>query len=114
VLEEAYYMPYFTKSQDKKLLLPSNQDYWVVVKTELSWKETKIFAANKDKNDITHSLDIMLSSLITSWNLDDDKGKVLDINQENLDMIKKSDVEAIIACINESLGEESEDPKETS
>jgi hypothetical protein len=51
--------------------------------------------------------DRMLSLAIKEWNLDDENG-ILEITPENINLLKKNDVLAIINEINKEAGDNSE------
>lgn len=87
-------MGYFeTTRKTKRLKLPSNPEFWVEIYTSIKWGETKHFLQVKDGGDIdmVASADQFLRHLIKEWNLTDEQGKVVPIDQEHIDMLERDD-----------------------
>lgn len=87
-------MPYFKEGREtRKVKLPSAPEYEVEIYTDIKWGETKhTLTVNADGSiDMVMSADKLLSMLIISWNLDDEKGDVLPITPENIDRLEPAD-----------------------
>ena len=89
-------MAYFKEGRKtKKVKLPSDDKgkYWVEIFTDIKWGQTKHSLTLRDDGsvDMVISADKLLSMLIREWNLDDEAGKVLDINEENIDRLEPAD-----------------------
>lgn len=87
-------MGYFKEGRaTKRVKLPSDAKYWVELYTDIKWGQTK-HALKLDESggiDLVISADKLLNMLIVSWNLDDEAGKVLEINVDNIDRLEPAD-----------------------
>lgn len=91
-------MGYFGQKTTEKLALPSNSTYWVEVKTKLQYGDAKKFvkASTDGELDQEVAADIFLEEAIVSWNLDDDNGNVLPINDDTIAQLDATDAFFII------------------
>lgn len=94
-------MGYVKEEQFKKIELPSDAFYWVEVSTDFTYGEIK--GLGTDLEGVEAS-DKFLQLAIKKWNLDAEDGTILDITPENIDLLKKDDVLAIIADITGEVG----------
>lgn len=87
-------MPYFKEGRStRKVKLPSAPEYEVEIFTDIKWGQTKhsLTLLEDGSVDMVMSADKLLSMLIVSWNLDDEKGEVLPITPENIDRLEPAD-----------------------
>jgi len=87
-------MPYFKEGRStRKVKLPSAPEYEVEIYTDIKWGETKhtLVLQEDGSVDMVMSADKLLSMLIISWNLDNEKGEVLPITPENIDRLEPAD-----------------------
>lgn len=87
-------MGYFKEGRSKrKVNLLSNPDYWVEIYTDIKWGQSKkALTVTEDGNiDMVLSADKLLGMLIIGWNLDDEAGNILEVNQENIDRLEPAD-----------------------
>jgi hypothetical protein len=97
-------MSYTSKPELTKITLPSDNNYWVAVTTDFTYGDIKGLGTDLQGSDAS---DRMLSLAIKEWNLDDENG-ILEITPENINLLKKNDVLAIINEINKEAGDNSE------
>lgn len=96
-------MSYFdNERKTKKVLLPSNNDYWVEVYTDLEYGDVvKSGAVNKDgSQDLIASGSRVMVQMIRAWNLDDADGNVVEINAESVFKLSQRDAQAILDILN--------------
>lgn len=98
-------MSYTTKPQLQRVLLPSDTQYWVDVTTDFTYGDIKGIGIDLQGSEVS---DRMLSMAIKEWNLDNDDGMILDITPENIDLLKRDDVLAIIAEVNKGAEDDTE------
>lgn len=98
-------MAYFKETRERKQLkLPSDENYWVKVTTDLRYGERKhVVAFQEGGVDITQSVDNLMKTLIVEWNLDDEQGEVLPITPENIDRLTEEDAAFIINQVAETI-----------
>lgn len=92
-------MGYFKEGRETiKVNLPSNEDYWVEVYTDIQWGQSKhaLHVDSAGNVDMMLSADKLLSMLIIDWNLDDDKSEKQPITPENIDRLDPADALFII------------------
>lgn len=105
-------MPYL-RDNTETVKLKSNPEYWVKIRTSLTWGEMKKIANTSEDGQVSYQVDQMLETCIADWNLDDAEGKKLELTQENIDKLEKPDVELLITTIGGKL-EEPKDSKKDS
>jgi hypothetical protein len=98
-------MSYTSKPELTKITLPSDNNYWVAVTTDFTYGDIKGLGTDLQGSDAS---DRMLSLAIKEWNLDGDDGAVLEITPENINLLKKDDVLAIIQEVNKGAGDDTE------
>lgn len=98
-------MSYLKSNSNIRLTLPTDSSYWVDICTDLTYGEIK--GLGKDIES-TEASDKYLSLVIKDWNLDDEDGKKLDLNIDNINLLKKDDVVAIIEAVSKEAEDESE------
>jgi homoaconitase/3-isopropylmalate dehydratase large subunit len=94
-------MAYFKDGQKtKRVKLPSVKSgkYWVEIRPDVKWGQSKHALTVKDDGtiDMVMSADRLLNMLIVAWNLDDKEGKVLEISEENVDQLEPQDAMYLI------------------
>lgn len=92
-------MGYFKEGRTKRRIkLPSDENYWVEVYTDVKWGQSKqaLTVTEDGKIDMVISADKLLNMLIVDWNLDDEKGEKVEINQDNIDRLDPAD--ALYLC----------------
>lgn len=109
-------MSYFQASRPtKRITLPSNPRYWVEIFSSLKYKEQHALASTLKDGEVDGmaAADLMLRSMIAGWNLDDDAGQVVPVTPENIELLEKQDVEAILTAL-QSVASVDEDEKKSS
>jgi hypothetical protein len=98
-------MAYNTKSKNIHITLPSDNNYWVDIDTDFRYGDVKNISPNSDG---VESADKFLSLAIKDWNIDDESGNKLEVNQANIDLLRQDDVVAIIKSIEKGVGNSDE------
>lgn len=95
-------MAYFNERETKKVLLPSNNEYWVEVYTDIEYGDVmKSGAVRKDGTpDLVASGSRILIQMIRAWNLDDKDG-IKEINEESVGRLSQRDAQAILDSMND-------------
>ena len=92
----------------KKVKLPSDEQYWVQIKTSIPYGELKRYDEyGGDGGPFTPGDRLKL--IIVDWNLDDEDGNKLEVKPENIDLLREIDWLTIIEAYN--AAGESEDKK---
>lgn len=104
-------MGYFKKPTLETKRVQLNEQYWVDITIETTWKQKKHFllaAGTKlgANGAVATPLDAYLLGIIVAWNLDDEKGNIMPINQESLDLIDPDDMQKIIDVAGAAVIEE--------
>lgn len=102
-------MGYIEAKSVERIELVSDSKYWVELSTEMNWSDMKKIANVTDDGKVSYQVDALLSAALVAWNIDDENGDVLPITQENIDCLRRPDIEKIIA----TLGGKIEEPVET-
>ena len=89
-------MGYF-KNELKQVTL-TNKDYWVKIALGLTYGEFKQLASVNSEGEINQlaSADLFLEMGIKEWNLDDEEGNVLPINEETINRLDPADAMLLI------------------
>ena len=98
-------MAYVNIKELTQITLPSDSNYWVKLSTDFTYGDIKGFNKDLQGNELS---DKFLSLSIKEWNLDDASGAILEITPENIDLLKKDDVLAIMNEVNKGAGDDSE------
>lgn len=106
-------MSYFTARKTKKVELPSDSNYWVEIITDFKYGELKKLS-EVGSAEQSETSDALLQLAIASWNLDDENGAVLEINQENIDRLNKDDVTAILQAASDAVSSDDDTKKNSS
>lgn len=82
----------------EKVKLVSNEKYWVEVLTELRYGDIKAFAKPSPDGsvDFVGAADKFLETIIVDWNLDDEAGKKIEVNPENINQLTQEDAELLM------------------
>lgn len=83
----------YAKEKITKVVLPSDSNYWVKVKTLRYGDLKKYVQYGGDEGFLTTGEKLRLA--IVEWNLDDDNGTILPVTEENIDLLQDFDVEAV-------------------
>lgn len=91
-------MGYFEEIQTEKVTLPSNNEFWVEVKSDILFGDlVRMGAVSKDGTpDLVASSENALLQAIVDWNLTDNDGNKVDINLENVRKLKGVDSMALV------------------
>lgn len=103
-------MAYLSEQPTAKVILPSNKEYWVVVKVGLKYGELKKFY-EYGGTEAPFSTVEKLKLCIVEWNLDNAEGNVLPIDEASIDALQEGDVVAIAEA---ATPKETEDEKKNS
>ncbi|HWZ65634.1 MAG TPA: hypothetical protein VNX65_02430 [Patescibacteria group bacterium] len=82
------------------LNLPSDNNYWIKYYKRYTYGESKRVRRLGDNTEVG---DAILKAMICDWNLDDENGNKLDINDENIDRLDNIDSTALINAVSEVL-----------
>lgn len=109
-------MAYFKEQPVKRVVLPSDANYWVDLATDYRYGDVKKFVASSPDGepDLSTTGDVFLLTAIKAWNLDDDTGTILEITSDNLDKLSKDDAVFLINQASGILTEEDTKKKESS
>lgn len=90
-------MSRFVSKQTKKIELENGD--WVEISSKVSWKTMQdLFSLNKD-GDVTAMAIPLLNKALVKWNFKDDKGEVVDCNEENIEKLDFQTVQVLIEKI---------------
>lgn len=92
-------MGYFKEKETERVTFETDPKYWVEISLDMTWADMKRISEISDSGEVTYKLDSMLESSIVEWNLDDDNGNVLPITMENIDKLRRADIEKIVTII---------------
>lgn len=92
----------YGRKKHTRVTLPSDANYWIDLDTSLTYGEVK--ALKIDDADSSDASDKYLNIAIKAWNLDDESGTVLEINQANIDLLQQDDFLALAEVIRNADG----------
>lgn len=114
-------MPYVKKRAATKVALPSDPNYFVMWRTNVTYGEVKAIAKGLPKADAGDAegenargnaiADRMLLLYIEAWNLDDEDGNILPLNAESLNEMQTDDVAFLSKRLSEDAEKKEEDRK---
>ncbi len=91
-------MGYFVKDEAKQLVLPSNPNFWVKIRTRYTYGEMKKFAKVSTGEEVNFELaaDLFLKAALVEWNLTDENDQPVAITPESIALLEMADVAYII------------------
>ena len=98
-------MPYLTDKATERVPLVSNPDYWVEISTDLTWSDMKAVSNVDNEGSVTYKVDSILAVALVQWNLDDAAGNPLPLTPENIDKLRRPDIEKIISVLGGKIEE---------
>lgn len=101
-------MSYFKEKITEKVTLVTDPEYWVEISADLTWADMKKVSNVGIDGNVSYQVDAMLEAALVGWNLDDSNGNILPLTLENIDKLKRADIEKIITTV----GGKIEEPKE--
>lgn len=114
-------MPYLKKRAAEKVSLPTDPDYYVLWRTNVTYGEIKAVAKGlpQTKPDDAESqqersaaiADRMLLLYIEDWNLDDEAGKKLPVTAESLNQMDGDDIAFLSKRLNADNEQKEEERK---
>jgi hypothetical protein len=114
-------MPYLRKRATEIVALPSDPEYHVLWRTNVTYGEVKAIAKGlpkEDPNDPDSAsargaeiADRMLLLYIEDWNLDDEKGKKLPVTAASLNLVDSEDIGFLSKRLNTNADQKEEERK---
>lgn len=90
-------MGYFDR-ETKRIQLVSDPTLWAEIYSLLTWGELRQFDIGPD-GSLVISLEKALPMLLVDWGFEKD-GQKVPLDEEHINLLKKPDIEAIIAAVN--------------
>lgn len=97
--------------QTEKVTLPSDKEYWVEIRTSLTYGELKRFD-EYGGSDGPFTAEEKLKLIIVDWNLDNEAGEKYEVTPDNINLLQEDDVIAVVNAFNAK--EETDDAKKNS
>jgi hypothetical protein len=90
-------MGYFLEPTTKRITL-TDGEHWVELKDEASYGDVKKIGAaqTSESGELLLPADRMLLGFITTWNLDDASGEVVEVTLDNINRLSVEDAKLLI------------------
>lgn len=95
-------MSYIKEKKTKKVVLPSDSNYWVEILDGIEWEKGKLLI-NSDASVNPEYAEKIFEIFITDWNLDDEQGNKLPITKESFGRLALNDVAFLTEEISKTI-----------
>lgn len=103
----------FVKNQLVRVSLVSDPAYWIDIEKQITWATMKKLSEVDEQGKSSYQVDAMLLTLIKAWNLDDEKGDILPITSESIDLLPREDIEKLVQQIGGKLEDSKSEKKDS-